>query len=263
MQQQPLHDLYSFIPNDWPLHSFEKEVARQPERFKMYGTALLYQALWRHKESYFFFIEHHLNQIGCPVRPIELWTWIPTFLIQVHIDRRTIPFSLLAQLLSRDSVISSAKQYPLPILWPDNYRFYRKMSQTCDPETILFWCSYAPSPMPKRLSLLFHFTSEKNHQALQRFESVGLIQSSLNDYPKDHSEFPFIFFVIEENFKFILHYFPLLDIIEFLKIHMATFGMATKIMEDIRTLCADLFPLPKDIVFQILDIHPVKRRIEE
>jgi hypothetical protein len=44
---------------------------------------------------------------------------------------------------------------------------------------------------------------------------------------------------------------------------MATFGMAGKIMEDIRTLCSDLFPLPKDIVFQILDIHPVKRKIEE
>ena len=159
MQQQPLHDLYSFIPNDWPLHSFEKEVARQPERFKMYGTALLYQALWRHKESYFFFIEYHLKQIGCSVRPIELWTWIPTFLIQLHIDRRAIPFSLLTQLLSRDSVISSAKQYPLPILWPDNFRFYRKMSETCNPETILFWCNYEPSPMPKRLSLLFRFIS--------------------------------------------------------------------------------------------------------
>ena len=267
MQQQPpfevLRDLYSFIPNDWPLRSFEKEVERQPKRFKMYGTSLLYQALWRHKESYFSFIEHRLNLIGCPVRPIELWAWIPTFLIQVHIDRQPIPFSLLAGLLSRESVISSAKQYPLPILWPDNYRFYRKMSMCCDPETILFWCNYAPSPMPKRLSLLFRFISQRDHQVIQRFQSTGLVQSSLNDYPKDQSELPFVFFVIEENFKFILQYFPLLDIIDFLKIHMTTFDMAEKIMKDIRTLCSDLFPLPKDLIFQIFDIHTVKKRIEE
>ena len=268
MQEQPisepLRDLYSFIPNDWPLHSFENEVSRQPERFKMYGKTLLYQALWRNKESYFFFIENQLNQIGCSVHPIEIWTWIPTFLIQLHIDRRIIPFSLLAQLFSRESVMASAKQYPLPILWPDDYRFYRKMSENCDTETIFFWCNYAPSPMPKRLSLLYSFTSQNHHPSLQRFESEGFIQSSLNEYPKDHSEFPFLFFVHENNLNFILRYFPLLDIIHFLKIHMKTFGVATTVMEKIRTRCIDLLPLPKDIIFQILDIHPVKKiRVEE
>jgi hypothetical protein len=258
-QSERLHDLYSFIPNDWSLRSFEKEVKRQPERFKMYGTALLYQALWRQKESYFFFIEHHLNQIGCSVRPIELWTWIPTFLIQLHIDRRIIPFSFLAQLFSRDSVILAAKQHPLPILWPENYRFYRKMSETCDPETILFWCNYAPNPMPKRLSLFFQFISQNDHTALRRFESTGMIKTSL-EHPKDHSEFPFLFFIHKNNLDFILQYFPLLDIIEFLKIHMKTFGNAISVMEDIRTRCIDLFPLPKDIIFQILDIHLNKKK---
>ena len=272
MQEQPLtvghqsfglRDLYTFISYNWSLHSFEDEVSRQPERFKMDGKALLYQALWNNKESYFFFIENQLNEMGCSVRPLEIWTWIPAFLIQVHINRREIPFTLLTQLFSRESVMASAKQYPLPVLWPDNYRFYRKMSENCDPETILFWCNYTPSPMPKRLSLLFRFTSQNDHSALQLFESKGLIQSSLNEYPKDHSEFPFLFFVHEQNLNFILRYFPLLDIIHFLKIHIATFGMAIDVMENIRTRCIDLLPLPKDIIFQILDIHPVKRKVEE
>ncbi len=255
-------DLYSYIEHDQPLRLFEVEISRQPQRFKSQGNALLYQALWESKESYFYFIENKLNELNAPVRPIELWSWIHSFLIHLHINNRVIPYGLLAQLFSRRSVGLSASQYSLPIIWPENFRFYRKISESCDAETILFWCNYRPSPMPKRLSLLYNFTLRNDHQALQRFESEGIIQETLS-YPKDISEFPFLFFLHEENLNFILRYFPLLDIIDFLKMHTSLFGMASRIMEDIRRRCADLFPLPKDIIYQILDIHPIKRKLEE